>query len=113
MPATTSCTEATAPTCSRAAPAAISCKAAPATIAICSGRARSGLDTIRDAEGSNIAELVGFTGARLEGVVVGHDLIVVADYAPIFKVENYVGNEASFAGMQVDDSFVSTEELFS
>ena len=73
----------------------------------------AGLDTIRDAEGSNIAELDGFTGARLEGVVVGHDLIVVADYAPIFKVENYVGNEASFAGVQVDDSFVSTEELFS
>ena len=73
----------------------------------------SGLDTIRDAEGSNIAELVGFTGARLEGVVVGHYLIVVADYAPIFKVENYVGNEASFAGMQVDDGFVSSEELFS
>jgi Ca2+-binding RTX toxin-like protein len=73
----------------------------------------SGLDTIRDAEGSNIAELVGFAGARLEGVVVGHDLIVVADYAPIFKVENYVGNEASFAGVQVDDSFVSSEELFS
>ena len=73
----------------------------------------TGLDTIRDAEGSNTAELVGFTGARLEGVVVGHDLVVVADYAPIFKVENYVGNEASFAGMQVDDSFVSTEELFS
>jgi Ca2+-binding RTX toxin-like protein len=73
----------------------------------------SGLDIIRDAEGSNTAELIGFTGARLEGVVVGHDLVVVADYAPIFKVENYVGNEASFAGVQVDESFVSTEELFS
>jgi Ca2+-binding RTX toxin-like protein len=73
----------------------------------------SGLDTIRDAEGSNIAELDGFTGARLEGVVVGRDLIVVADYAPIFKVENYVGNEASFAGVQVDDTLVPSEELFS
>jgi Ca2+-binding RTX toxin-like protein len=72
----------------------------------------SGLDTIRDAEGSNIAELDGFTGARLEGVVVGRDLIVVADYAPIFKVENYVGNEASFAGVQVDDTLVPSEELF-
>jgi hypothetical protein len=72
----------------------------------------SGLDTIRDAEGSNIAELDGFTGARLEGVVVGRDLIVVADYAPIFKVENYVGNEASFAGVQVDDTMVPSEELF-
>jgi Ca2+-binding RTX toxin-like protein len=73
----------------------------------------AGLDTIRDVEGSNSVELVGFTGARLEGVVVGHDLIVVADYAPIFKVENYVGNEASFAGVQVDESFVPSEELFS
>jgi len=72
----------------------------------------SGLDTIRDAEGSNVAELHGFTGARLEGVVVGQDLIVVADYAPVFKVENYVGNEASFAGVEVDNTLVSTEELF-
>ncbi|HEX5077919.1 MAG TPA: hypothetical protein VFV80_02135, partial [Geminicoccaceae bacterium] len=72
----------------------------------------SGLDIIRDAEGSNIAELHGFTGARLEGVVVGHDLVVVADYAPVFRVENFVGNEASFAGIQVDDSFVATDELF-
>jgi Ca2+-binding RTX toxin-like protein len=72
----------------------------------------AGLDTLRDAEGSNVAELNGFTGARLEGVVVGQDLIVVADYAPVFKVENYVGNEASFAGVQVDDTFVATEDLF-
>jgi hypothetical protein len=49
----------------------------------------------------------------LEGVVVGHDLVVVADYAPIFKVENYVGNEASFTGVQVDDSFVPSEDLLS
>jgi Ca2+-binding RTX toxin-like protein len=73
----------------------------------------SGLDTIRDVEGSNTAELHGFTGARLEGVVVGQDLIVVADYALVFKVENYVGNEASFAGVQVDDEFVASEDLFS
>ncbi len=72
----------------------------------------SEMSTIRDTEGSNVVELEGFTGARLEGVVVGHDLIVVADYAPILKVENYVGNEASFAGLQVDDTFVPTEELF-
>ncbi len=73
----------------------------------------SGLDTIRDAEGSNIAELHGFTGARLEGVVVGQDLFVVADHAPVFKVEGYVGHEDSFAGVQVDDTFVPTDELFS
>jgi hypothetical protein len=45
-------------------------------------------------------------------VVVGQDLIVVADYALVFKVENYVGNEASFAGVQVDDEFVASEDLF-
>jgi Ca2+-binding RTX toxin-like protein len=77
------------------------------------GSGQSGLDTISDAEGSNIAELDGFTGAGLEGVVVGRDLIVVADHAPIFKVENYVGNEASFAGVQADDTFVPSEDLLS
>ena len=72
-----------------------------------------GLDTIRDAEGSNVAELHGFAGARLEGVVVGNDLYVVADYAPLFKVENFVGHEDSFAGVEVDGTMVPTEDLFS
>jgi Ca2+-binding RTX toxin-like protein len=71
----------------------------------------AGLDTIRDAEGSNVAELHGFTGARLEGVVVGRDLMVVADYAPLFRVENYVGNEEAFAGIQNGESFITTEQL--
>jgi Ca2+-binding RTX toxin-like protein len=73
----------------------------------------SGLDTIRDTEGSNTAELHGFAGARLEGAVVGNDLYVVADNAPVFKVENFVGHEASFAGVEVDGTFVSTHDLFS
>jgi hypothetical protein len=34
-------------------------------------------------------------------------------HAPIFKVENYVGNEASFAGVQADDTFVPSEDLLS
>jgi Ca2+-binding RTX toxin-like protein len=72
----------------------------------------AGLDTIRDAEGSNIAELHGFTGARLEGVVVGRDLMVTADYAPLFTVKDFVGNEGAFAGIQNGDSFISTEQLF-
>ena len=45
-------------------------------------------------------------------MIVGQDLIVVADYAPVFKVENFAGNESSFAGVQVDDEFVPTDELF-
>ena len=59
-----------------------------------------------------MAELHGVAGARLEGAVVGNDLYVVADHAPLFKVENFVGHEAGFAGVQTDDGFVSTEDLF-
>ncbi len=72
-----------------------------------------GLDTIRDAAGSNVAELHGFAGARLEGVVVGNDLHVVVDHAPLFTVENYVGHEDSFAGIDVDGTLVPTDDLFS
>jgi Ca2+-binding RTX toxin-like protein len=72
-----------------------------------------GLDTIRDAEGSNVAELHGFAGARLEGRVVGgHDLYVVADNAPLFVVQDYVGHEDSFAGVDVDGTFVPAHDLF-
>lgn len=72
-----------------------------------------GLDTIRDAEGSNVAELDGFAGARLEGRVVGNDLYVVADHAPLFKVANFVGHEASFAGVEIDGELVTTDDLLS
>jgi Ca2+-binding RTX toxin-like protein len=70
-----------------------------------------GLDTIRDAEGSNVAELDGFAGARLEGRVVGNDLYVVVDHAPLFKVANFVGHEASFAGVEIDGELVTTDDL--
>jgi Ca2+-binding RTX toxin-like protein len=72
-----------------------------------------GLDTIRDAEGSNVAELDGFAGARLEGRVVGNDLYVVADHAPLFKVADFVGHEASFAGVEIDGELVTTDDLLS
>ena len=54
----------------------------------------------------------GVAGARLEGRLVGNDLEVVADQAPIFRVENFVGHENAFAGVQTDDGFVPTEDLF-
>lgn len=72
----------------------------------------SGVDTIRDADGLNLAELHGFTGAELEGVMVGQDLIVQAHQAPVFKVENYAGNEQSFLGLQNGSEFVTVEDLF-
>lgn len=43
--------------------------------------------------------------------MVNGDLIVVADYAPLFKVENFVGNEDSFAGVQVGNDFIETGDL--
>jgi Ca2+-binding RTX toxin-like protein len=70
-----------------------------------------GLDTIRDAAGSNVVELDGLAGARLEGRVVGNDLYVVADHAPLFKVENHVGHEEAFAGVEVDGELVTTDDL--
>jgi Ca2+-binding RTX toxin-like protein len=71
----------------------------------------AGSDVIRDTEGSNVAELNGFAGAKLNGVLVGKNLVVVANYAPVFTFENFVGNEHSFAGVQNGDQFVAAEDL--
>jgi Ca2+-binding RTX toxin-like protein len=72
-----------------------------------------GLHTIHDTEGSNVADLRGFAGASVQGRVVGNDLYVVVDHAPLFKVENFVGHETSFAGVDVDGTTVPTHDLFS
>jgi Ca2+-binding RTX toxin-like protein len=66
---------------------------------------------IRDSEGSNVAELHGFGGAKLKGIVVDGDLVVVAKHAPVFTFENFVGNEQAFAGVQIGEQFVATEDL--
>jgi Ca2+-binding RTX toxin-like protein len=72
----------------------------------------AGMDTISDTEGSNFAELQGFTGASLKGVVVGGaDLVIVASSAPVFQVANFVGNEQTFTGVLLDDAFIPTEDL--
>jgi Ca2+-binding RTX toxin-like protein len=71
----------------------------------------AGWDVIRDTEGSNVAELNGFAGAKLNGVVVGKNLVVVANHAPVFTFENFVGNEQAFAGVQNGEQFVATEDL--
>jgi len=68
-----------------------------------------GFDVIEDAEGLNVAELHGFAGAKLQGVMIGADLWVVADQAPIFKVEQF--DEAAFAGIRNGDAFMSVEDL--
>jgi Ca2+-binding RTX toxin-like protein len=66
---------------------------------------------IRDGEGSNVAELDGFAGASLDGRVVGQDLVVIANYAPLFTFEDFVGNQQAFAGVQSGDQFIPTEDL--
>jgi Ca2+-binding RTX toxin-like protein len=71
----------------------------------------AGWDVIRDSEGSNMAVLDGFSGARLHGVVAGQNLVLVANNAPIFTFENFVGHEQAFAGVQVGDQFIPTEDL--
>jgi Ca2+-binding RTX toxin-like protein len=72
-----------------------------------------GLHTIHDTEGSNVADLRGFAGATVQGKVVGNDLYVVVDHAPLIKVENFVGHEDSFAGVSVDGTTVHAHDLFS
>jgi Ca2+-binding RTX toxin-like protein len=71
-----------------------------------------GLGTIiRDTEGANVVELHGFGSAELKGVVVGQDLVVVANYAPVFKFEDFVGNEQAFAGVQIGEQFIASDDL--
>jgi Ca2+-binding RTX toxin-like protein len=66
---------------------------------------------IRDGEGANVAELDGFAGAPLKAVVAGQNLVVVANFAPLFTFEDFVGNEQAFAGVQIGDQFIPTEDL--
>ena len=72
----------------------------------------AGWDIIRDSEGSNLVELEGFAAAKLKGVLIGgKDLVVIADSAPIFTFESFVGNEQAFAGIQVGDEILTPEDL--
>jgi Ca2+-binding RTX toxin-like protein len=74
----------------------------------------AGWDVIHDTAGSNLVELDGFAGAQLKAVVTGgKNLVVVADSAPIFTFEDFVGNEQAFAGIQVGDEIVTAEDLLS
>ena len=44
-------------------------------------------------------------------MVVGQNLVVIANYAPLFTFENFVGNEQAFTGVQSGDQFIPTEDL--
>jgi hypothetical protein len=67
--------------------------------------------TIHDGEGVNTAVLDGFSGAHVQGVKNGQNLVVVVNNSPIFTFEDFVGHEQAFAGVQVGDQFIATEEF--
>jgi Ca2+-binding RTX toxin-like protein len=67
--------------------------------------------TIHDGEGSNTAVLDGFSGASVQGIKSGQNLVVVVNNAPIFTFEDFVGHEQALAGVQVGDQFIATEEF--
>ncbi|MGI9437535.1 MAG: calcium-binding protein [Geminicoccaceae bacterium] len=71
----------------------------------------SGLDRIRDTEGRNIAELDGFSGSDFEAAVLRDDLAVLADSEIVFVVEDFVGNEGAFVGIQSGNRFIPTDDL--
>ena len=70
-----------------------------------------GIDIIRDNEGRNLAELKGFDGAKIEGVMFGEDLRVMADGDLLFAVEDFAQNPDSFQGVQVGQRLIQTEDL--
>jgi Ca2+-binding RTX toxin-like protein len=71
----------------------------------------AGFGTIHDTEGSNVAVLDGFSGASVQGIKSGQNLVVVVNNAPIFTFEDFVGHEQALAGVQVGDQFIATEEF--
>jgi Ca2+-binding RTX toxin-like protein len=74
-------------------------------------KADTGFSTIHDTEGANVAQLDGFASASVKGVVSGKNLMVVANNAHIFTFEDFVGHEQAFAGVQIGDQFIATEEF--
>ena len=70
-----------------------------------------GIDTIRDNEGTNLAELKGYDRAKIEGTMFGDDLRVSADGDILFIVEDHALSPESFHGVQTGNRFIATEDL--
>jgi Ca2+-binding RTX toxin-like protein len=69
------------------------------------------VDVIRDASGSNLAELRGFGDTPIRAISHGDDLLIAAGQQVVFRVEGYVGNEDAFAGVQRGDSVYTVDDL--
>lgn len=74
-------------------------------------KGESGIDSITDSEGRNIAELKGFDRAKIEGAMLGDDLAVLADGKVLFTVDDFAAQDGSFQGVQAGNRFVPTEDL--
>ena len=74
-------------------------------------KGESGIDSITDSEGRNIAELKGFDRAKIEGAMLGDDLAVLADGKVLFTVDDFAAQDGSFQGVQAGNRFVATEDL--
>ena len=68
-------------------------------------------DKIDDHDGQNYARLEGFGRGEPDAVIVGNDLRVFADDGLIFTVEDFVGHEESFIGVQSGERFFETDDL--
>jgi hypothetical protein len=44
-------------------------------------------------------------------LLVGKDLVVVANNAPVFTYEDFASNPEAFGGVRIGDEVVSAEEL--
>lgn len=71
----------------------------------------SAIDTVFDHEGVNSLVLDGVTDQTVEASLLGDDLYVTVDEAPVAKVSDYVGNEGSFAGIDYGQDVKSFDTL--
>ncbi|MDH3660092.1 MAG: hypothetical protein OEU92_08690, partial [Alphaproteobacteria bacterium] len=71
----------------------------------------SAIDTVFDHKGANRLTLDGVTDQTVEASLLGDDLYVTVDQAPVALVSGYVGNEAALAGVDFGQGLRSIETL--
>lgn len=71
----------------------------------------SAIDTVFDQEGVNQLVLNGVTDEVVGASLLGDDLYVTVDEAPVAKVGDYVGNEDAFAGVDFGQGLRSFDSL--
>lgn len=75
------------------------------------GLSDSAVDTVFDHQGANRLKIEGVTGQNIEAALLGDDLYVLADDAPVAKVRDYVGHEDAIAGIDFGQGLRSVDSL--